>query len=387
MEEERTLAYELLNHNGMKRTLFSVGLVCAGFAIGGFETGDGLPKPPEREWAARNRALQRARIFISDAQPADVEVDPNAGVIDPVLTTCKYEPDEVTGTTPKFECTLENGDKAKVKYGFTREIPSEIAATRLLQAIGLPADRVSRVATVRCYGCPFQPFHMRSLWQLMGVAGYMDGRIDYTRYRDFHHVSVERNFDGEAIEVGNERGWAFYELDHIKAEHGGASKAEVDALRLMAVFLHHWDNKTANQRLTCPGAETADCTHPVAMIQDLGSEFGPKKVALETWRSKPLWADPATCTVSMKWMPYEGGTFKDARISEEGRFLLVERLRRLPPSQIEKLFAAAGFRNVEGWTAAFADKVKQIADRPACPATTRLSASERAPDRGSRRAG
>jgi hypothetical protein len=360
----------------MKRTLFSVvALIGVGMAVGGFETGDGLPKPPREEWAARNRALQRARIFHSASPQSHVLAsDPNAGVVNPEMTVCKYSPDEVTGTTPKFDCELENGEKVKVKYGFTREIPSEIAATRLLHALGFGADRVSRVKTVRCYGCPFQPFHTRSLWELIGVAEYMDTRLDYSRYRDFEHVSVERKFDGEAIEVGKERGWAFYELDNIDPKHGGATRAEVDALRLMAVFLHHWDNKTANQRLICPGAETPDCEHPLAMIQDLGSEFGPKKVALEAWRSKPVWANAATCAVSMAWMPYNGGTFKDSVISEEGRVLLAAKLRSLTAEQVETAFGHAGFEDVSAWVAAFHDKVRQIADRPACTATTRASA-------------
>lgn len=37
----------------VKRTLYSVVLIAgAGFALSNFEMGDGLPKPPEKEWAA-----------------------------------------------------------------------------------------------------------------------------------------------------------------------------------------------------------------------------------------------------------------------------------------------------------------------------------------------
>ena len=186
-------------------------------------------------------------------------------------------------------------------------------------------------------------------------------------------MSVERNLDGEAIEAGNERGWAFYELDTINPSRGGATRAEIDALRLMAIFLHHWDNKSSNQRLTCAGAETADCKHPLAMIQDVGSEFGPKKVDIDQWRSKPVWHDSAKCVVSMKGMPYNGGTFEDVAISEGGRRLLGERLRRLSANQIETLFTAAGVEDVPAWTAAFQDRVRQIVERPACPATTKTS--------------
>ena len=362
----------------MKRTLFSLGLVGIGVAaLGGFENGDGVPQPPAKEWAARNEALTRARVFRKgtvDVASIDFAADPNRGVVDNGLTTCKYDPDEVSGTTPKFDCELPNGEKIKVKYSGSKEIPSETAATRLLHALGFGADRVSRVETVRCYGCPFQPFHTRALLEMLKLEAFVDKRIDYSEYRDFTKVSVERNLDGEAIEAGHERGWAFYELEKIDPSRGGATRAEVDALRLMAVFLHHWDNKSSNQRLTCEDSKTADCEHPLAMIQDVGSEFGPKKADLENWRSRSVWSgDPATCLVSMKGMPYNGGTFQDIAISEGGRRLLADRLRQLSPKQIETLFTAAGLDNVPAWITAFQDRVRQIVDHAACPATTKAA--------------
>ena len=358
----------------MKFTVFSILLVGAGMAaVGSIENGDGIPAPPEKEWGARNDALSRARILRDthfEASTIDFTIDPNSGIVDPALTTCRYKPEEVTGTTPKFDCELANGEKIKVKYGWTKEIPSEIASTRLLDALGFGADRVSRVTTVRCYGCPIQPFHTRSFAELLGLTGFLDKRINYASYRDFHNVSAERNLEGEAIEVGKERGWGFWELKHIDPSRGGASRAEVDALRLMAIFLHHWDNKTANQRLICEGDDTADCPHPIAMIQDTGSEFGPKKVHLDNWRLRPIWAgDRSQCLVSMKGMPYNGGTFHDVAISEAGRRLLGERLRQISPEQIGALFMAAGMDEVPQWVSVFQDKVRQIVDRPSCPAT------------------
>jgi hypothetical protein len=341
-------------------------------ASGGFESGDGVPRPTRRQSAARTEALTRARVFRDD--PVDISrvdfaVDPNRGVVDTKLTHCNYKPDEVTGTTPKFDCELPNGDKVKVKYGWTREIPSEAVTTRLLHAMGFGADRVSRVQTVRCYGCPFQPFHTRSLMEIAGLDRYRDGRIDYSVYRDFTNVSVERNLNGEAIEAGPERGWAFYELEHIDPARGGATRAEVDALRLMAMFLHHWDNKASNQRLICPGAKTADCRHPLAMIQDAGSTFGPKKPDLESWRTKPVWfGDAAACVISMRGMPYGGGTFKDVTITDEGRALLGNRLKQLSPTQIDTLFREGGFEDVSRWTSAFQEKVRQIVERAPCKA-------------------
>jgi hypothetical protein len=363
----------------MKLTLFGAVLIGAGVAaLGGFENGDGIPAPPEQARKARDDAFARARIFreeVFDATAVDFAADPNSGAVDPNQTICKYQPDEVTGTTPKFECVLANGEKVKVKYGWTKEIPSEIAATRLLHALGFGADRVSRVASVRCYGCPFEPFYTRSLAEILGLTTFFDKRIDYTSFRDFHQVGVERNLDGEPIEVGKERGWSFHELKAIKPARGGATRGEVDAMRLMAVFLHHWDNKTSNQRLICESLDSDDCEHPLAMIQDAGSAFGPKKADLHNWRSRPVWADHARCVVSMKDLPYNGGTFDDVAISENGRRLLGERLRQLSADQISALFTAAGLEHVPEWVASFQDKVRQIVARPSCPSLSKKELS------------
>ena len=98
---------------------------------------------------------------------------------------------------------------------------------------------------------------------------------------------------------------------------------------------------------------------------------------LEAWRAVPIWADASTCRVSMSSLPFGGATFRDRDISEAGRRLLSDQLRQLRREQVKDLFVVSGFteyalsseagRDVESWVAAFEDKVRQIADRPACP--------------------
>src|SRR5206468_1940108 len=101
---------------------------------------------------------------------------------------------------------------------------------------------------------------------------------------------------------------------------------------LFAVVLAHWDNKGSNQRLICPtGRELADgrCGAPIAMIQDLGSTFGPMRVDLPSWRATPVWRDRAACTISMSTLPYAGGTFPDQQVSEAGRVMIAGLLEQL----------------------------------------------------------
>lgn len=59
----------------------------------------------------------------------------------------------------------------------------------------------------------------------------------------------------------------------------------------------------------------------------LSVAFGPRKIDLKEWRRTPMWTEDRTCTVSMNSLPYDGGTFKDVQISEQGRLLLGKRGR------------------------------------------------------------
>jgi hypothetical protein len=328
------------------------------------------PVDPEAT-EARLAALARARVFaIQNHKTSTTEL--------PDRIDCRFLYTAVSGTTSKFDCVLADGERIRVKYGLTPEIHAEVAATRLLTALGFGADASWMVRRVQCYGCPRWPFYSRQIAERLHLDNFLRDRIDYDDSQDFEWVSVERRDRTRDLKFGNEEGWAFHELSKIDAGAGGATDAEVDALRLMAMFLNHWDNKSANQRLVCtsPMAPVSprdadskgfpQCDRPLAFMQDVGSTFGPRKVDLRQWSETPVWADPSSCTVSMKAFPYGGGTFPDARISEAGRRLLADRLRQLSASQIRSIFEYARFRDIDGWVTAFERRVAEIDHRPAC---------------------
>jgi hypothetical protein len=270
---------------------------------------------------------------------------------------------------------LDGGEIIKVKYGRNSEIHAETAATRLLASLGYPADEVRIVPRVRCYGCPRFPFLTTQLLSiarmptLIGPHGYDEW------YTDFEWPAVERRFGAPAIETPTTEGWAWFELKSSQAP-----RADLDALRLLAVLLAHWDNKSENQRLVClddvPAQSDQPCAQPLLMIQDLGATFGPTKVNIAAWRDMPVWADRRSCTVSMKPLPYRGATFPDARISEGGRVQLSQALSVLSRDQIEALFTEAHFpefqsgtddrRDLQAWVSAYEHRVRQITTA-ACP--------------------
>ncbi|HEX4915182.1 MAG TPA: hypothetical protein VFV51_14550 [Vicinamibacterales bacterium] len=342
------------------------------------------PKPAKSKKvsdAERTDAISRAMVWSRPETPiASARFD--AGPEHPQSIECTFAVTEVGGTAPKFDCTLENGERIRVKYGRTPEIPSEVAVSRLLHALGFGADDVMLVPKLRCYGCPAEPFlTMRTL----GLAGAHElyGKVmNKDSYKDFEWVAVERKHWGRAIETEQLEGWAFFELDLIDEKKGGAPKAHVDALRLLAVMIAHWDNKSENQRLVCLSEKDwpdgGKCSRPLAMLQDVGSSFGPRKVDLPKWEEQPIWSDRASCTTTMDGLPYKGATFKPVRITERGRRHLASLLQQLSDQQISALFAGARFDQAKGmvgfsaspvseWTRVFKKKVQQIADGPACP--------------------
>ena len=317
---------------------------------------------------ARLAALARAKVFV------DSVTEQREAPVDEI--DCRFLNTPVSGTTPKFDCTLDDGQRIRVKYA-SQELHAEVATTHLLAALGFGADDVSMARRVRCYGCPRWPMLARQAAERLHLDKFLQDRIDYDRYADFEWVSVERRGRTNELEFGDQEGWSWNELSGVNPSLGGATHAEVDAFRLMAMFLNHWDNKAANQGLICPSLSDSSkqsapddepkCDHPLAMTKDVGSTFGPKKVDLQAWGESPVWTDSAGCTISMKHLPYHGSTFPEVSVSEEGRRLLADRLLKLTTPQLTAFFTSARFDDVDRWVAAFDRRVDAIARRPPCP--------------------
>ena len=346
----------------------------------------GNPETADITPAQRDAALAASRVWLPPAVAVNAadftRTPPGPGAFEASQDVdCTFKAKKVGGTTPKFYCTLPDGDTVKVKYGEPNgEIPSEILGTRLLSALGFPTDRMYRVRSVRCKGCPPMP---QQALQCLNQGGpeivCFQGASD-SRVITFEHAAIERPFPGRKIEAANDQGWSWYELDRIDPARGGSSRAEVDALRLIAVLIAHWDNKGENQRLVCPeGKDKPDgsCAQPLAMVQDLGAVFGPKRMDLLNWRRVPVWTDPRACQVSMTTLPFRGATFTDRQISEGGRQLALKLLRALSQAQLNTLFETAGVttfnhvlteaHNPQAWTDAFVAKVNAIAAAGPCP--------------------
>ena len=335
-------------------------------------------------------AIKRAQVWTkTNVSAMDLKTGPTGeGAFAPDATVnCEYVEKKMTGRSPKFTCKIGPDDEVKVKFGPDNgEVYGEVAASRLFWALGFGADRMYPVKVV-CKGCP--------------------PHIGNTEV-----AVIERKLAGREIESDIETGWAFRELDLIDSEKGGATRAERDALKLLAVFMQHTDSKAIQQRLLCLDPESTDgkatgtgdtnangagdsgkeksehksCDESFMFVQDVGLTFGhatkfngtgTESVSLIDWAATPIWKDPNRCIANMpKSMT---GTLKNPQISEEGRKFLADLMVQLSDQQLRDLFEVARFPSrpalagrpgsaatTQQWVDAFKRKRSEIVDH-VCP--------------------
>src|SRR6188508_448826 len=113
--------------------------------------------------AERQEVMERANVWRSlDTSSLDLIKGPvlPASQRIPAQVACTFAfPDKpLGGMTPKFQCDLGRNDVVKVKYGEKNgEVYAEVAASRLLWALGFQAD-VMYPTRVTCRNCPADPF-------------------------------------------------------------------------------------------------------------------------------------------------------------------------------------------------------------------------------------
>lgn len=325
----------------------------------------------------RDSVIARAKVW----QRTDVStMDLKAGPTKPKAfkpgdtVTCTYVDDKLGGKTPKFACKTDDDDQLKVKFGGDNgEVYAEVLSSRLLWALGFGADHMYPVRVV-CRDCP----------------ALFNGVIRSEKESVFDPAVVERKMPGEAYRP--DEGWSWKELNLIDGSAGGATLAERDALRLLAVFIQHTDTKPEQQRLLCLGEPKSDhtakgpmpCAQPFMMIQDLGVTFGRANkfnegglgsVNLAEWSKTPVWLNETSCIGNLP--KSATGTLDNPPIGEDGRRFLADLLTQLTDQQLHDLFDAArvtlrvrdprdvksGFPTIDEWVAAFKQKRSQIVDR------------------------
>jgi hypothetical protein len=316
---------------------------------------------------ARLDAIRRARVWEpTNVAAADIKAGPRGAFAFAAgaTVTCDFVPHEHgKGSTLKFDCALPSRRELKVRYGPANgEVYAQVAATRLLWALGFGATRMYPV-TVVCRGCPPNPFK---------DPAPVDRSAPPVR---FDPATIEVKADGKTIETKPDEGWSWQELDLVDEAAGGASRRERDALTLVAVLMQHSSNKAINQRLLC--LDEPACTKTEMIIADVGKTFGRANllnddakaaVNFKEWSRMPVWKEGERGCVGN--LPSSlSGTLGNPRIGEDGRALLAGLLEQLSDRQIRDLFEVARFTtrdphsSVADWVAAFKAKRTEITSR------------------------
>jgi len=365
-------------------------------------------KLPEPDAEQRLEYIRRARVL----EPTDVSaqdlyrgpVGRLAFAVDEEVS-CDFVPTPMSGWSPKFSCRLEDGTIVKVKYddgGPYKEVFGEVLGTRLFSALGFYADRMLPVH-MTCRGCPKHPFEFvdqRKKLRLndKGEIASFPPDAELGTYR-FELATVEEKLDSESIQTKAKQGWSWKLLDRVDETLGGASKAEIDAFKLLNAFVQNSDNKAIQNRLVCPRTALAidetggvTCRRPVMFVADLGSVFGhggfttgnAARVDYEGWKSRKVWRNEKSCKARLVSVGgiFRSSTLHDPVISEEGRALLSDLLLKLSDAQIADLFRVSrieqlhqkvkdghdGEREVtiDDWVELFKQKRSEITDHPGC---------------------
>lgn len=254
-------------------------------------------------------------------------------------------------------------DRIKVKYlrpphpdhdRRYHEVFTEVAVTRIVWALGIPADHMYGVQRVRCVGCEESPFR-RHFFGLIGGGQTENTASLSDAPQPFELVTVDRKHPFDEIEADTEY-WSWTDAAQFYQDGtwDDRQRAEYDAYRLALGLVFYHNDKEQQNRVACAreGAKGADvCLEPYIFVQDLGSTFGSKKNPLAFWTANPrgeyrhwkdqtVFTDPARCVLRAAL----GGP---AQVSREGQALLAQRLGVLTRTNVEAIFTAARFDRMD----------------------------------------
>jgi hypothetical protein len=320
-----------------------------------------------------SRAILWEPRDITELSAEDIRQGESAAFQPDQLISCTYlykTHKQLRGTTPKFECQGADGKTYRIKYGVKSH--TTVAASRLFWALGFGAPASTPVKVV-CHGCPPDPWHKPEAVQ--GENTFKDAVIQEMK-------------KGKEITVWNkaELGWNWKnDLSLVSEEQGGATRAQVDALKLMAVLVQHGDSKSAQQKLICRPQDYDEnkkvCRQPYAYVYDLGKSFGSDGLRVhpldfERWKHKTVFKGPATCIGNLQQNAGNGRVgLTLPTISEEGRLFLADLLQQFiaDRSRVVAMFTVAHMEmanpehTADDWADVFISKAQEIINHSPCP--------------------
>jgi hypothetical protein len=238
------------------------------------------------------------------------------------------------GASTKY--VVEDGRRRKWMVKLGVEAKPETAATRILWAMGYPADETYFVKRAR----------------IVGKKSFVVRDVRFERFREGYK------------EVGN---WSWQRNPFVGTR-------ELAGLKVLMALLNNWDLKKSNNSIFCPERGGARCIY---LVSDLGATFGKTG---SPWRTIFFFADPPAGSKG-KPRDYARQRFIDETergevdfnykgkdpsalkgVSVESAQWMGDRLARLSDKQLADAFRASGFnqQEVSLYTEAFRRRVRQL---------------------------
>lgn len=260
-----------------------------------------------------------------------------------------------------------------------KEVFTEVAATRLFWALGLPADIMIPVKQVVCFGCLSHPMVQQD--------------VDLSKTSVFKTALLERKYEGK--KVGEQ--FNFNRITGRFYPHWSEEiRHEYEAMAIAAQLISYHHAISLQNRMQCADGyydkKTKVCSMPVPFIQDVGSSFagdtkeGGGRGVLESYQKAGVFARGNICRLYYK---LGSDRFKDvinggpalSEVSRAGLEKFKARLAGLTPDVVRALFETARFGDmdpqlrdsapgahlnekrdyiIDQWTQALLEKIEEI---------------------------
>ncbi len=268
-----------------------------------------------------------------------------------------------------------DADRFKVKYlkpahpnhdRRFNEVFTELAAGRILWALGFPADHVYPVASVACVGCTGSPFESNLEQNAAALT---------TAPNLFPMVTVERDIPWTEIDPENDETWSWRDAARFYSNGAWSAqqKLEYDAYRLALGLFNYHNAIDVQNRVACaefkPGAsDPRVCVKPYVFVQDLGSTFGKDKFlfansrgVFKDWQSQTVFKNAGSCELRATLLG-------DRRVLKAAQDVMTERANKLDRATVREIFKVARFDQMDQ------DQLKRIRETDPNEATVREKA-------------